>query len=148
MSKKTFTEDEIKVLKTNKYVKNVSDKGITYTDEFRKEYTNLLVRGNTKRNIFLQLEFDPSVLGEKRMQSIHSRMKNNLKNNKSIEDTRSTNSGRPKKKDSKEVTEAEQIEKLKHENIMLKAEIDLLKKMEFLVMQKTLENSQQKKGIS
>ncbi len=34
MSKKTFTEKEIKQLSTNPYVKTVSTMGITYTDEF------------------------------------------------------------------------------------------------------------------
>lgn len=148
MSKKIFTEDEMEILKANKYVKKVSTKGITYTTEFRRDYTNLLVKGNTKKKIFSQLGFDPNILGEKRMQSVHSRMKNNLKNNKSIEDARTANSGRPKKKDSKEITEAEEIEMLRHENVLLRAENDLLKKMEFLVMQKTLESSQQKKDTN
>ncbi len=35
MSKKLFTEKEIKLLSKNKYVKYVSSKGITYTDEFK-----------------------------------------------------------------------------------------------------------------
>lgn len=35
MSKKIFTEKEIKLLPANKYVKSVSSKGITYTDEFK-----------------------------------------------------------------------------------------------------------------
>ena len=34
MSKKLFTEEEIIILKQNKYVKKVTSKGITYTDEF------------------------------------------------------------------------------------------------------------------
>lgn len=34
MSKKLFTEKEIKLLSSNNYVKSVSSKGITYTDEF------------------------------------------------------------------------------------------------------------------
>lgn len=72
-------------------------------------------------------------------------MKRNLKNNKSMEDARTTNSGRKKKSEPDETTESEQIELLKHENVLLKAENELLKKMEFLVMRKTLQNLQQKK---
>lgn len=34
MSKKLFTEKEIKLLSSNNYVKSVSSKGINYTDEF------------------------------------------------------------------------------------------------------------------
>ncbi len=36
MSKKIFTEKEIEVLTKNQYIKNVSAKGITYTDEFKQ----------------------------------------------------------------------------------------------------------------
>ena len=36
MSNKIFTEKEIEILSNNKYVKNVSIKGITYTDEFKR----------------------------------------------------------------------------------------------------------------
>ncbi len=148
MSKKIFSNEEIINLKVNKYVKNVSKKGITYTTEFRKEYTNLMVQGKKKREIFISMGFDPKVLGEKRMESMHKRMQTNLKMNKSIEDTRTTNSGRRRKNESKNLNETEEIEKLKHENVLLKAENDLLKKMEFLVMQKELENSRQRKDIN
>ena len=37
MSKKTFSEQDIEILSKNKYVKNVSNKSITYTDEFKKK---------------------------------------------------------------------------------------------------------------
>jgi hypothetical protein len=36
MSKKTFTTGEVVQLATNPYVKSVSTKGITYTDEFKQ----------------------------------------------------------------------------------------------------------------
>ena len=36
MSEKLFTEEEIIILKQNKYVKIVTSKGITYTDEFKR----------------------------------------------------------------------------------------------------------------
>ena len=38
MSKKIFTEKEIKQLSNNPYVKSVSAKGITYTDEFKRHF--------------------------------------------------------------------------------------------------------------
>jgi transposase len=36
MSKKIFSEKEIKLLSANPYVKAVSSKGITYADEFKR----------------------------------------------------------------------------------------------------------------
>ena len=146
MSKKIFTKEEIEILKSNKYVKNVSEKGITYTNEFRKKYINLITSGTTNRQAFKKLGFNPELLGEKRIQSFYGRMKYNLKHNKSIDDTRTTNSGR--RKNLNNLSEKEQLEYLKQENLMLKAENELLKKMEFLVKSQELKKYRYKKDIT
>ena len=145
MSNKLFTKEEIEILKANKYVKNVTEKGITYTDDFRKDYINLITNGNTKRQAFKELGFNPEILGETRIQSFYGRMKYNLKYNKSINDTRTINSGR--RKNINNLSEKEQLEYLKQENLMLKAENELLKKMEFLVKSQELKKYRYKKDI-
>ena len=38
MSKVLFTDSEVKKLRKNKYVKSVSNKSITYTDEFQENH--------------------------------------------------------------------------------------------------------------
>ena len=38
MSKKIFSSEEIEKLSINKYVKNVTQKGITYTNEFKLHF--------------------------------------------------------------------------------------------------------------
>ena len=38
MSKVLFTDSEVKKLRKNKYVRNVSNKSITYTDEFKENH--------------------------------------------------------------------------------------------------------------
>lgn len=148
VSKKLFTKEEIDILKKNKYVKRVSEKGITYTDEFRKDYINLITSGSSKREAFRKLGFDTDILGYDRVESFFKRMKDNIRNNKSFKDSRKTNSGRKKKIDLDTLSETEQIEHLKHENLMLKAENDLLKKMEFLVKQQQLKKSQRVRDIN
>ena len=145
MSNKLFTKEEIEILKTNKYVKNVTEKGITYTDDFRKDFINLITRGNAKKQAFKELGFNPEILGEKRMQSFYNRMKYNLKHNKPINDTRTINSGR--RKNINNLSEKEQLEYLKQENLMLKAENELLKKMEYLVKIQDLKKYQYKRDI-
>ena len=142
MSKKIFTDEEIKLLKENRFVKNVSEKGITYTEECRREYINLIATGLTKKGAFEKLGFDPKVLGYNRIKSFHRRMKNNLKSNKTLEDKRKNNSGRRKEINFEEMTHEEQIEYLRQENLILKAENELLKKMEFLAKQQELKKSQ------
>ncbi len=52
MSKKLFTEQEIIILKQNKYVKKVTSKGITYTDEFKRIFIDENGNGKIFRTTF------------------------------------------------------------------------------------------------
>ena len=52
MSKKVFTEKEIKQLSTNKYVESISSKGITYTDDFKHFFIAEREKGKFAREIF------------------------------------------------------------------------------------------------
>jgi transposase len=51
MSKKHFTSKEVKSLSTNPYVKSVSSKGITYTDEFKRIFVVEDEKGKLPRQI-------------------------------------------------------------------------------------------------
>ena len=52
MSKKLFTPQEIEQLKQNEYVKSVSEKGITYTKEFKENFITMSEKGKFPREIF------------------------------------------------------------------------------------------------
>lgn len=52
MSQKKFTEKEIKILNKNPYVKKVSEKAITYHDEFKRLLVLQLNEGKTPRMVF------------------------------------------------------------------------------------------------
>ena len=52
MSKKLFSSKDIEILSKNKYVKKVSEKGITYTDEFKRLYPGLLIDGDFTNEVF------------------------------------------------------------------------------------------------
>jgi len=52
MSKKMFNENELEKLKNNIYVKEVSEKGITYTDEFKIKFIAEHINGKKPRKIF------------------------------------------------------------------------------------------------
>jgi len=128
MSKKIFTEKEIKQLSTNKYVKSVSTKGITYTDEFKHIFINEKEKENLTRNIFEQCGFDVEVLGMDRVYSASKRWKKAYKMNGIIglRDTRAENSGRPIERDR---TMEEKNACLEAQINLLKAENELLKKI-------------------
>lgn len=147
MERNCFNEEEIKKLEENQYVKTITTKSISFTNEFKELFINEIEKGKGPTRIFIESGFNPYVLGAERIKGFSRRMKKKYKNGTFLEDSRGKKStGRPKK-NTKILTKDEEIESLKHENIILKAENDLLKKMEFLVKQKELKNLHVKKDI-
>lgn len=130
MSKKIFTEDEIKLLTSNKYVKSVSSKGITYTDEFKHIFIAEKEKGKFARDIFEKHGFDAEVLGTDRIRSASKRWQMTYKKNGIIglRDTRTENSGRPRER---ELSLEEKTARLEAQINLLKAENELLKKIRF-----------------
>nr|WP_237072024.1 IS3 family transposase [Priestia flexa] len=130
MSKKTFTEIEIKQLAANKYVKSVSSKGITYTDEFKEIFIAEKEKGKFARLIFEECGLDTEVLGTQRIKSASKRWKKAYTVNgiDGLRDTRPGNSGRPREK---ELTLEEKNSRLEAQINLLKAENEPLKKDSF-----------------
>jgi len=131
MSNKIFTDKEIKLLSKNQYVKSVSSKGITYTDEFKRIFISENEKGKLPREIFEEYGFDIEVIGMKRVKSASNRWRTAFKENGELglRDTRSTNSGRNLER---ELTLEEKNARLEAEINLLKAENELLKKIRFL----------------
>jgi len=129
MSKKLFSSEEITKLKNNKYVKSVSEKGITYTDEFKilfiAEYSN----GKLPRCIFEDAGFDSEIIGSERIKSSSKRWRKSYRESGELglRDTRKTNSGRPIQH---ELTQEELLAKKDAEIAYLRSEVELLKKIE------------------
>ena len=131
MSKKLFTKEEIDILSKNKYVKNVSSKGITYSDEFKRIFISENQCGKLPRQIFEECGFDINILGIKRIESSGKRWRSAFRRNgvSQLQDTRKFNTGRPTEK---ELSLEEKYEKLQAKLKLLEAENELLKKLEML----------------
>ena len=129
MSKKIFNEQEILELSKNKYVKNVTSKGITYTNEFKLQFIAEYETGKTSRMIFKDAGFDVDVIGVKRIDSASRRWRMAYKDKGvlGLEDTRTLNSGRTL---NRELTIEDIIAKKDAEIEYLKAELELIKKLE------------------
>ena len=80
MSKKLFTEEQINILKQNKYVKKVSSKGITYTDEFKRIFIDENSKGKLPRMIFEECGFNIDIIGTQRIKSSAYRWRSAFKN--------------------------------------------------------------------
>lgn len=129
MSLKEFTENEIEILKQNKYVKNISKKGITYADDLKSFAITQLEKGKTARQVFESAGFDVQIIGMKRVNTACNRWKRNYSKRGIIglTDTRKGNSGRPTTRD---LTAEEKLEHAELKIEMLQMENELLKKIE------------------
>lgn len=131
MSKKLFSNKDIEILSKNKYVKKVSEKGITYTDEFKRLFIAENEKDKFPRDIFAECGFDIDVIGLKRILSSGSRWRSAFRINgiEQLQDTRKFNTGIPTEKD---LSLEEKYEKLQAKLKLLQAENELLKKLEML----------------
>jgi transposase len=131
MSNKIFSKGEIELLSKNKFVKKVSEKGITYSDEFKRLFIAESEKGKPARKIFEDSGFDIDVIGYKRFSSSVDRWRRAYKENGvvGLNDSRKENSGRPSEK---ELSIEEKYERLKAQINLLKAENELLKKLDML----------------
>jgi transposase len=129
MSKKIFTDKEIKLLLNNPYVKSVTSKGITYSDEFKRIFIVEYEKGKFPRQIFEECGFDVGVIGLRRVKSSTDRWLRAYRENgvNGLRDTRTENAGRPREK---ELTLEEKYARLAAQNNLLKAENELLKKIQ------------------
>lgn len=127
MSKIRFTKHEVEILASNKYVKNISEKAITYTNEFKKHFISEYNNGKLARDIFQDAGFDIAILGTERVKSSSNRWLKAYKESGylGLEDTRTHNSGRPL---NRELSKDEIIERQQAEIELLKCSLELLKK--------------------
>jgi len=148
MSQILFDKETINLLRENPYVKEVSEKSITYTSEFREKFVVEYESGKSPSQIFREAGFDVKKLGRERIKSITSRCRKMAIRETGFEDTRSKNSGRPS---TRELTPEEQLERLKHKVKYLEQENEFLKKIKFLDRQadwKEKRKRRQKKNLN
>lgn len=130
MSKLLFTDKEVNKLKKNKYVKSVSNKSITYTDEFKEKV--VFETENYKkfpRQVFEECGFDIDMIGIKRTENAAYKWRKQYRQQGELKDTRKYSSGRPLKR---ELTDAEKLKRAEAKIHLLEAENELLKKNDMI----------------
>ncbi|AIM17169.1 tranposase [Bacillus sp. X1(2014)] len=144
MTKRLLTKKEQELLKKNPYVKSVSDKAITYTDEFKRHFIAENEKGKLPREIFEEAGLSEELIGIDRIKTAGKRWRAAYLNAEieGLEDTRKTNSGRPS---DRELTLEKKIARLEAKNQLLRAENELLKKLDLLERQVLKKKSQSKR---
>lgn len=128
-----FTKDQMNKLSENPYVLKVSEKAITYTEEFREQFYIMYTSGMTPTSIMREMGFDVIALGERRIANVAQRVKK-MAEKGCFKDTRADSSGRPR---TKEMTPEEEIAYLKHKIEYQNQQIEALKKISFVEKKKT-----------
>ena len=129
MSRLTFSEKDRKALSENSNVLRVSNKSITYSDDFKRHFIEEYFQGKLPRVIFEEAGFDIDVVGRKRYeQSAHRWIKAYNKDGiVGLRDARCENSGRPKLK---ELSQDEIIKRQDAKIKLLEEQVELLKKLD------------------
>ena len=145
MTKRLFTKKEQELLKSNPNVQSVSEKAITYTDEFKRHFIVENDNGKLPREIFEEAGLDVELIGLKRISSAGKRWRAAYRKTgvEGLQDTRKMISGRPSKR---VLSLEEQIARLEAKNQLLRAENELLKKLDLLERQMLKKKSQSKRN--
>lgn len=134
MTKRLLTKKEQEQLKQNPSVKAVSEKTITYTDEFKRHFIVENENGKLPREIFEESGLNVDLIGMGRIKTAGKRWRAAYRKAgvEGLQDTRKTNSGRPLER---ELTLEEKIARLEAKNRLHEAENELLKKLDLLERQ-------------
>lgn len=134
MTKNYLTPSQRKEIKKNPYVKAVSDKAITYTDEFKRLFITENEAGKFPREIFEEAGFNIEMMGMTRVNRAADRWKRAYKKQgiTGLEDSRKYSSGRPLER---ELSLEEKYARLEAKTRLLEAENELLKKLDLLERQ-------------
>ena len=144
MTKRLLTKNEQEQLKMNPFVQSVSDKAITYTDEFKRHFIAENENGKLPREIFEEAGLSVDLIGLERIKTAGKRWRATYRKSgiEGLQDTRKTNSGRPS---DRELTLEEKFARLEAKNLLLQAENELLKKLDLLERQMMTKKSQSKR---
>ena len=95
MSKRLFTDAQVKKLSKNKWIKNITNKAITYTDEFKyKLVKECEDYEKFPQDVFRECGIDPEIVGRKRYEQAAYKWRKQLNSVGEIKDTRKGTSGR------------------------------------------------------
>ena len=136
-----FTEEEIKILSTNIYVKHITCFQIQFSDEFKRIVYEEKCKGKRVREILKEHGIDPELLSRKQIERL-SCMVNKLANRATgFKDLRHERI--PKPEEQSETT----IKQLTHEVAYLRQQVEFLKKLRMadLEAQKQWESKHRRK---
>ena len=129
MSWKTFTEEELREIRSNPYVKSATQKMIRFTIAFKEEFwMRYHEKGESPRKIITEMGFDPDVIGDKRINGIILHLREAVALGEEFRDVRKTPENRVNENDSHLPT-SKAILKMQHKIAYMEQELAFIKKI-------------------
>ena len=124
---KTFTEEELKAIRANPYVKSATAKMIRFTVAFKEEFWRRYSE-ECKRpsKIMEELGFDPEVIGEKRIAGILIHIREQINSGEEFRDVRKVPETQTKSDD--QLPPSKSLLKMQHKLAYLEQEVEFIKK--------------------
>ena len=124
---KTFTEEELKAIRANPYVKSATAKMIRFTVAFKEEFWRLYNEECQQPvRIMRGLGFDPEVIGEKRIAGILIHIREQVNSGEEFRDVRKVPETQTKSDD--RLTPSKSLLKIQHKLAYLEQEMEFIKK--------------------
>jgi len=133
MPRNYFTDEQIEELKKSTYVVNVSKANVVFSEEFKSEFLKLYSQGIGPSECLRTLGVNPVILGQKRVDSLATRIKKQSKRAEGFSRKVNGSKGKPRKKKLPVFENDNQAaEYYKEYALKLEQELDFLKKIRAL----------------
>lgn len=125
-AKKTFTEEEQEILRSNPFTLQVTENQIRFTVEFKRFLLEEREKNGTKwKEIFRKAGYDPEILGPIRIERIPAKVKKEAMSSRGLHET-AAKTGYSKENERVQTQKA--IRQLQDEVLRLQQQIEFLKK--------------------
>lgn len=127
MKRRTFTADEINILRNNPYTFKVTTGQIHFTKEFKELFWLNYCSGMTPAQILRKYGYDPKIFGKDRVSGIQAHIKKEAEKDNGFRDGSSPALKRPSETNAEDPEEM--IKQLQCEVKYLRQEVEFLKKI-------------------
>ena len=128
-NKKLFTPEEIEILKANPYTLSVTTNTIRFTLTFKQVFWAKRQAGERLQDIFRDLGYDVSMLGDVRSKMIANHIRQQALSEHGLHEHNASRTYRPDQVDYNKIPQNAAMVSMQHEILYLRQEIEFIKKI-------------------
>lgn len=129
MRAQAFTDEEVEILRNNRYTAYVSNCSIRFTLEFKEMFMERKGEGIPVRRIFQEAGYDVNILGTSRIKNLSKRIPKEAYSFCGLHEGYHTHKKHPEDADYSRMLPEEAMAAMQHEVVYLRQELDFIKKI-------------------